>query len=70
VGNLLQRFWSSVDLTGNQTPIFAEPSEWSFWSSVDLTGNQTENLGDINPELFWSSVDLTGNQTLFIALPG
>ena len=34
-------FWSSVDLTGNQTldEVGFAPTE--FWSSVDLTGNQT-----------------------------
>ena len=34
-------FWSSVDLTGNQTERGAAPAERVFWSSVDLTGNQT-----------------------------
>ena len=34
-------FWSSVDLTGNQT-LGGSCLELSlFWSSVDLTGNQT-----------------------------
>ena len=54
----LKQFWSSVDLTGNQTMVDVEPHNDVFWSSVDLTGNQTKryvfghNLG------FWSSVDL------------
>ena len=57
------QFWSSVDLTGNQTRLRRSLSRLRFWSSVDLTGNQTEarNLGLC--VRFWSSVDLTGNQT-------
>ena len=35
-------FWSSVDLTGNQTSSSVSSSSTLFWSSVDLTGNQTE----------------------------
>ena len=35
------KFWSSVDLTGNQTVICARRAAAQFWSSVDLTGNQT-----------------------------
>ena len=35
-------FWSSVDLTGNQTPHAARRAHPPFWSSVDLTGNQTK----------------------------
>ena len=34
-------FWSSVDLTGNQTPLPVAAISIMFWSSVDLTGNQT-----------------------------
>ena len=34
-------FWSSVDLTGNQTAAYANRDRRRFWSSVDLTGNQT-----------------------------
>ena len=56
-------FWSSVDLTGNQTQRQHLTSPHTFWSSVDLTGNQTPAYFDISNALFWSSVDLTGNQT-------
>ena len=34
-------FWSSVDLTGNQTLVRVTRRTRWFWSSVDLTGNQT-----------------------------
>ena len=34
-------FWSSVELTGNQTFIGADIPSDMFWSSVELTGNQT-----------------------------
>ena len=34
-------FWSSVDLTGNQTLLHVVQAASGFWSSVDLTGNQT-----------------------------
>ena len=34
-------FWSSVDLTGNQTDRHVAFVDRLFWSSVDLTGNQT-----------------------------
>ena len=34
-------FWSSVDLTGNQTLEALRDDLVQFWSSVDLTGNQT-----------------------------
>ena len=57
------RFWSSVDLTGNQTIMYLVESGESFWSSVDLTGNQTIATGRPAGRTFWSSVDLTGNQT-------
>ena len=56
-------FWSSVDLTGNQTdPVLLEARQ-EFWSSVDLTGNQTSGKMHEYDYAFWSSVDLTGNQT-------
>ena len=35
------RFWSSVDLTGNQTNQCLHNDSAQFWSSVDLAGNQT-----------------------------
>ena len=35
------KFWSSVDLTGNQTLDGRLELFLLFWSSVDLTGNQT-----------------------------
>ena len=35
-------FWSSVDLTGNQTEDIQDEMLAMFWSSVDLTGNQTQ----------------------------
>ena len=56
-------FWSSVDLTGNQTLEKMGEFDGAFWSSVDLTGNQTSNITSSKRYLFWSSVDLTGNQT-------
>ena len=34
-------FWSSADLTGNQTVGRADGVVVAFWSSADLTGNQT-----------------------------
>ena len=37
-------FWSSVDLTGNQTEDATGSIHPLFWSSVDLTGNQTYNI--------------------------
>ena len=57
-------FWSSADLTGNQTVEYYEYKVMQFWSSADLTGNQTDcrHLGQYGA--FWSSADLTGNQTL------
>ena len=45
-------FWSSVDLTGNQTIEHASSMASSFWSSVDLTGNQTNNAGSLNDYRF------------------
>ena len=56
-------FWSSVDLTGNQTGQALLDYKWKFWSSVDLTGNQTRGIAELDLFKFWSSVDLTGNQT-------
>ena len=59
----LCRFWSGVDLTGNQTGVWLNPQQDPFWSGVDLTGNQTwEKILDATCP-FWSGVDLTGNQT-------
>lgn len=41
MGILLQWFWSSVTLTGNETPhAEADVPRW-FWGSVALTGNET-----------------------------
>ena len=37
----LDGFWSSADLTGNQTKMPRSRSTDMFWSSADLTGNQT-----------------------------
>ena len=34
-------FWSSADLTGNQTSEIISNLTIEFWSSADLTGNQT-----------------------------
>ena len=34
-------FWSSVNLTGNQTKAGGWDVIIEFWSSVNLTGNQT-----------------------------
>ena len=56
-------FWSSVDLTGNQTGHLGAAAVCAFWSSVDLTGNQTDEKFSRSENQFWSSVDLTGNQT-------
>ena len=41
VGILLQWFWSSVTLTGNETPDAQSILRMRFWSSVTLTGNET-----------------------------
>ena len=38
---MTNQFWSSVDLTGNQTAYHGYEYFPEFWSSVDLTGNQT-----------------------------
>ena len=40
-GILPQWFWSSVELTGNQTQMQGRNLQPRFWSSVELTGNQT-----------------------------
>ena len=39
-----RQFWSSVDLTGNQTDRSDRNVAELFWSSVDLTGNQTNHV--------------------------
>ena len=57
------RFWSSVELTGNQTERGAAEALSEFWSSVELTGNQTGSTIAMRLGGFWSSVELTGNQT-------
>ena len=57
-------FWSSVDLTGNQTVGVGRGLVDLFWSSVDLTGNQTRIKANRLVDKFWSSVDLAGNQTI------
>ena len=46
------KFWSSVDLTGNQTLDGRLELFLLFWSSVDLTGNQTVYACDTYPESF------------------
>ena len=56
-------FWSSVELTGNQTFTALPTRESMFWSSVELTGNQTRWVALAVTAVFWSSVELTGNQT-------
>ncbi len=56
-------FWSSADLTGNQTHAARVVSVREFWSSADLTGNQTAAGTGRDGVVFWSSADLTGNQT-------
>lgn len=43
---MLHRFWSSVELTGNQTLKLNCMIRWQFWSGVELTGNQTTNEGN------------------------
>ena len=35
------KFWSSAELTGNQTHTSVIVFSVMFWSSVELTGNQT-----------------------------
>ena len=40
----MYEFWSSVDLTGNQTFLDKSNLAGVFWSSVDLTGNQTHRV--------------------------
>ena len=56
-------FWSSVELTGNQTVDSMGCADRGFWSSVELTGNQTDVYASMLKPWFWSSVELTGNQT-------
>ena len=56
-------FWSSVELTGNQTVLLEQRLLEEFWSSVELTGNQTHHVLKRREQTFWSSVELTGNQT-------
>ena len=63
-GILPHRFWSSVELTGNQTKIHCFGMNLLFWSSVELTGNQTDCKALGLHMRFWSSVELTGNQTV------
>ena len=41
---LLEVFWSSADLTGNQTASVWAVDLHTFWSSADLTGNQTDEV--------------------------
>ena len=60
----LCKFWSSVELTGNQTERQGINYPNLFWSSVELTGNQTVVEPGAEIALFWSSVELTGNQTV------
>ena len=60
---LADAFWSSVELTGNQTLTRRERGREAFWSSVELTGNQTDAISTRLKRGFWSSVELTGNQT-------
>ena len=43
---MIDAFWSSVNLTGNQTGIPPEYRWMQFWSSVNLTGNQTDSKED------------------------
>ena len=59
----IAEFWSSADLTGNQTSPAYRADLGMFWSSADLTGNQTSERLPGFCQAFWSSADLTGNQT-------
>lgn len=54
VGILLQWFWSSVTLTGNETSVFCPSPEGMFWGSVTLTtGNEAgESLRCFRQELY------------------
>ena len=63
VGILLQWFWSSVTLTGNETLALEVLHTVLFWSSVTLTGNETSPRRVVAALTFWSSVTLTGNET-------
>ena len=56
-------FWSSDELTGNQTEDYELPKYTVFWSSDELTGNQTFAIKPRHDVRFWSSDELTGNQT-------
>ena len=67
VGILLQWFWSSVALTGNETQARKRGNMIGFWSSVALTGNETPEVAQLIKLLFWSSVALTGNETIVIS---
>ena len=49
---ILTQFWSSVDLTGNQTKRSDLLTAAKFWSSVDLTGNQTVPVSSVSLEGF------------------
>ena len=60
---MFAKFWSGVDLTGNQIFAVATQICGKFWSGVDLTGNQILQIDRWHPNWFWSGVDLTGNQT-------
>ena len=60
---LLQWFWSSVVLTGDQTSLMRGNYSMLFWSSVVLTGDQTSLDMWTTYIKFWSSVVLTGDQT-------
>ena len=42
INGVIVRFWSSVELTGNQTLARLLCQPLRFWSSVELTGNQTD----------------------------
>ena len=61
-------FWSSANLTGNQTLNMIALMSLEFWSSANLTGNQTVARPDGRGDVFWSSANLTGNQTESAAL--
>ena len=41
--SIVNEFWSSVELTGNQTVASEGLDVGRFWSSVELTGNQTKS---------------------------
>ena len=60
-------FWSSVILTGNQTPHAQAAAQRQFWSSAILTGNQTPHAQAAAQREFWSSVILTGEYPLTLS---